>query len=199
MTARLQWPDGWPRTPADQRRKAPYKTGIGASARALEAELRLMGAANVVISTCLPARQDGLPRAGEPEPDDPGVAVYWTLGGKSHAMACDVWTRVRDNLRAVGLSIEALRGLGRWGATQVVHRAFSGFAALPAGPARVVEEWARQRLRMPPEGPVPFELRHYEERYRSLVQLYHPDKNDGEDLGTYDLNRAIAHVRERMR
>ena len=36
-------------------------------------------------------------------------------------------------MAAVAHSIKAIRALSRWGATEVVERAFAGFTALPAG------------------------------------------------------------------
>lgn len=46
-------------------------------------------------------------------------------------MACDKWTSVGDNMRAIGLAVEALRQLKRCGASEILDRAFMGFAALP--------------------------------------------------------------------
>src|SRR3546814_19053229 len=46
--------------------------------------------------------------------------------------ACDRWDTVRDNVRAIGKTIEAIRGIERWGASDMMERAFSAFEALPA-------------------------------------------------------------------
>jgi hypothetical protein len=46
-------------------------------------------------------------------------------------MACDKWVSVGENMRALGLAIEALRQLKRCGASEILDRAFQGFAALP--------------------------------------------------------------------
>lgn len=51
------------------------------------------------------------PHSKAKEPDDPGVAVYWTMDGQPQVMACDKWDLVRFNLRAVGLAM-ALREIG---------------------------------------------------------------------------------------
>jgi hypothetical protein len=94
-------------------------------------ELDLLGARNVLISSDLQTRADGLPRASQRQPDDPGVAVYFTLDGEQQCIPCDKWDNVEQNLRAVALTIEALRGLDRWGAKEMVRAAFRGFKALP--------------------------------------------------------------------
>lgn len=193
----LQWPSGWPRTPAAERRRARFGTNFGAAVRGLEAELRLMGATNVVVSTGLKTGQDGWPRSG-PEPDDPGVAVYWTIfsigsGAKQSAIACDAWDRVRDNLHAVELSVAAIRGLSRWGATEIVRRAFSGFAALPPGSSG--EEWWRVVLDVG-RGAT---LARCESNYVALAKLLHPDVPGGSKERMQGLNAAIAAAREALK
>jgi len=192
----LQWPAGWPRTKPGHRQRASFRTGLGAAARGLEAELRLMGATNVVISTGVPPRRDGLPRSGY-EPDDPGVAVYWTCldvegRPKQYAIACDVWDRVRDNLHAVELSVEALRGLARWGASEIVHRAFTGFAALPPAPD---DEWWREVLDVWADST----LARCESNYIALSKLLHPDVPGGSTEGMQRLNAAIEAARKALK
>lgn len=138
----LAWPVGWPRTPDGARRRAPYTFGqprriyqsgaADAPARDfLLDELRRLGARNVVLSTNVELRQDGLPYARRRTPDDPGVAVYFTLDGESRCIPCDRWDRVADNLYAVARTISALRQLDRDGTHRMVSAAFSGFKALP--------------------------------------------------------------------
>ena len=38
----------------------------------------------------------------------------------SRAIACDKWDSIRDNLHAVAKTIEALRGIDRWGTGEMV-------------------------------------------------------------------------------
>ncbi|MCC5608930.1 hypothetical protein LC612_19610 [Nostoc sp. CHAB 5834] len=71
-----------------------------------------MGAKNIIISSNVPTRQDGLPYARHKEPDDPGVAVYFKIKDKNYALCCvgiarlrHRWLKVRHNLRAIGLHI----------------------------------------------------------------------------------------------
>jgi hypothetical protein len=95
-------------------------------------EIRKLGSKQVVISSNLELRNDGLPRASQRAPTDQGVAVYFNLNGRSQCFPCDRWTTVEHNLWAIAKSIEALRGLERWGAKTMVDAAFRGFQALPA-------------------------------------------------------------------
>lgn len=67
--------------------------------------------------------------------DDPGIAVWFEYKRLERVLACDRWYRPEENLRAIAKSIEAMRGLERWGVADVMERVFTGFAtALPAGP-----------------------------------------------------------------
>lgn len=131
----LQWPAGWKRT--TYRRSAPYRTNLTTARDHLLSELRLLGARSVVISSNLPVRLDGLPMAGaRPQNGDPGVAVYWTQfhlqKSEPRAIACDKWLKVEANMRAIGLSIAAMRAIERCGTSEILDRIFTGFAQLPA-------------------------------------------------------------------
>lgn len=130
----LAWPDGWPRTPETQRqRNSPFKVESNKCRRELMDELRRLGASNVVISSDVPVRQDGSPYADAARRiiRNPGVALYFTLNGRQMVMARDKFERVEDNLRSIGLAIEAIRAVERHGGATMMERAFAGFAALP--------------------------------------------------------------------
>lgn len=152
----LEWPQGWPRTA--NRRQAKFgknethRSGSDASItwkslrpitineaiRRVIGELRRFGArdGDFVISTNLTLRLDGLPRAEQRKPADPGVAVYWTAkaGDRPLVMAIDLYDQVADNLAAVAATLEAMRQIERHGGAQILERAFSGFTALPPPP-----------------------------------------------------------------
>jgi hypothetical protein len=126
----LAWPVGWRRTAV--RRKSPYKLALEHALRGLTQELRLFRAKDFVVSTNVRPQLAGLPRDAA-EPNDPGVAVYWEdLEGRPRVMGCDSWASVRGNVRAITITIGALRQIERSGASQLLERAFTGFAALPA-------------------------------------------------------------------
>ena len=131
----LQWPIGWPHTDPARRQRSRFDTSLAAARDGIVEELRLMGSPRhrVVISTNVELRRDGLPYANRRQPDDPGAAVYFLRGGKQQCIACDRWDRVEDNLQAIRKTIDALRGLERWGSSAIVDAAFQGFAALPSG------------------------------------------------------------------
>ena len=95
------------------------------------AEMDRLGAKSLVISTNLPLRNDGYPRADAARMRiaDPGVAIYFTLKGLQMAMACDRYDAPSANLRSLGLGIEAMRQLERHGGGAMMERAFAAFAA----------------------------------------------------------------------
>lgn len=130
----LTWSLIYPRTPHHKRKEAQFKVSFAVARDELLYELKLLDAFAVVISSNVPLRQDGLPLANFREPDDPGVAVYFRIRGKNndknYVLCCDRWLKVKDNMRAVGLHIAAMRGMERWGVGSV-EQAFAGYQALP--------------------------------------------------------------------
>lgn len=95
-------------------------------------ELKLLRAAKIILSTNIPLRGDGLPYATFSTPKDKGVAIYFVFKQKQMVFACDEWDRIEHNVWAIAKTIEALRGIERWGSGDMLERAFTGFAQLPA-------------------------------------------------------------------
>lgn len=127
----LQWPAGRPRTAHPSRSRFGERS-IASATASLMASLRMMRAGNAVLSTNIRLRNDGLPYSNDKPPADKGVAVYFTLKGRPMCFACDRWDKVQDNIYAVAMTIDALRGIERWGSGSMVEQAFTGFVALPA-------------------------------------------------------------------
>lgn len=173
----LTWPPGWQRTPAHQRKKGRYTIGFAKARGDVVHNLRLMGVRNhdVVISSNIPSKSNGLPYATYAEPSDPGVAIYWTTrDNECRVIACDKWRTVRENLRAVGLALEALRTLERTGSSEILNRAFTGFAALPPSG----EDW-RAVLQLYSLKKITIE--DVEGNYRALALKAHPDQGGSHD------------------
>lgn len=128
----LCWPTGWKRS--SSRKRSQFRTPFSRARYELFKELKLLGCGdwNVIISSNIPLRRDGLPYAGQANPSDPGVAVYFPLNQRPMVFACDQYVTATDNLYAITKSIEALRGIKRWGASDMMERSFTGFQALPS-------------------------------------------------------------------
>jgi hypothetical protein len=134
----LSWPPGWKRCKPGEARRSKYEVSLESAYEQLLQSLQRMGARDVVVSTNLPLRRDGLRpyMSNVSEPMDRGAAVYWVKDKAPRVMACDHWLTVRENVRAVGLTLEALRAIERAGATELLERAYTGFTALPASTRR---------------------------------------------------------------
>lgn len=185
----LQWPTGWQRTPIDGRaygrfgkqetRKRSWsdstyrskeRLSIADAVGRVRRQLASMGVVDddLVISTNLALRLDGLPRSGQPEPKDAGAAVYWqTRDGATRCMAIDRYQRVADNLAAIAATLDAMRAIERHGGAEILDRAFTGFAALPDQS----EDW-RAVLGVPAGAP----RAAVDEAYRRLRAAAHPDR-----------------------
>jgi hypothetical protein len=199
----LAWPTGWERTPAHKRTHSQFgdrryghqRTNLDAWARDhLVDQVRLLGGRGLVLSTNIELRRDGLPYANRRAPDDTGVAVYWlTRDNEWRVVACDRWKRIWENMRAIGLTLEALRGLERWGASGVLERAFQGFKVLPGSNDELAQQGWRQVLGVDDDG----DLVNAEAHYRALSKLHHPDRG-GDPARMAQLNAAIAQARREL-
>ena len=86
----LQWPDGWRRTPVDERKPSRFFYGFTDSLSSVLDEFRKIGAENVVVTSDLPTRRDGRPYAsGRAETGDSGIAVWFVLQGQERVWACE--------------------------------------------------------------------------------------------------------------
>jgi hypothetical protein len=127
----------WPGavTPASRRRsRSTFRVSAGSTLSELEEELGRHGVRDAYLEVDVherDVRQDGRLRA-DASPRSPGVVLYCThptqgalrFAADSH----DVW---HHNVRAILLTLEALRSVERYGAVQDAQQ-FRGFKALPA-------------------------------------------------------------------
>ena len=205
----LNWPPGWKR--CTSRTRAKFRTGrpgyvdngyggtmyrsassltIEQGTRRVLDELKRFGIPdwNVIISTNLQLRQDGLPRSSQRAPADPGVAVYWKEGKQERCIAVDRYDRVQDNLAAIAATLEAMRAIERHGGAEILDRAFTGFAALPS------PEQAWQVLGVGAHA-TPEEV---ERAYRLLASKHHPDRG-GDSSQMARINAARDQLLEDLR
>ncbi len=160
---RLNWPAGFSRTPKAERQRAAFGRSnpvaapgsfrgkvsmtIAAAVSRLTEELdrftkagRGWRTTEVVITADVPVLARGDFRSQGPEPDDRGAALWFELDGREVVLCCDKWDRVADNITAIAKTLEAMRGLERWGVSET-ERAFTGFAALPAPGESTSRTW----------------------------------------------------------
>jgi hypothetical protein len=162
----LVWPAHIKRTMRPQPDR--FRVGLAQARDELYDELESMGVRNVVISSNMKLNLNGQPSANQPRNQDEAVAVYFDRKGKELCIACDKFDNYAGNLRAIGKTIEALRGLERWGTSEMVDAAFTGYAALPAS-ASGESCWAVLGVRT---GASQIEI---EAAYREQAKRQHPD------------------------
>jgi hypothetical protein len=126
----LTWPAGRARFRSPQISR--FRAQLGAAIKDVQGEVSRLGGTDLIISSNLALRRDGMPYASGGRPSDQGVAVYFNYKKRPMCFACDRWKNIEDNMHAIGKTIDALRGIERWGSGQMVEQAFTGFAALPA-------------------------------------------------------------------
>ena len=124
----------WPRPFTKNRTRARFSRNYQDTIDLLEKELWRLGAKNVVLQMALTNEQirlDGKPRAGA-QPSHPGVILCFVGHGKLGAMQypCDRFDHWQDNVRAIALSLEALRMVDRYGVTSSGEQ-YTGWSKLP--------------------------------------------------------------------
>jgi hypothetical protein len=169
----LAWPVGFPRS--DFRQVASFKVSLAGALDDLYNELDRMDASAIVISSNMQTRLDGRPLAKQARIEDPGVALYFQRNGRQVCIPCDKWDTVVGNVRAIGLTVAALRSLERWGAKDLVDAAFVGFEALPAhaGAQHGASDWW-QVLGVPRDSSIDEIRRIWKQRLREA----HPEDHE---------------------
>jgi len=126
----LYWPVGYKRSA--KRIDSRFKTTMDQAQQFLRSEIKRLSGTGLVVSTNIPLRKDGMMYSDwmGRKIDDPGVAIYFKYKGKDVSMCCDQYSRIWENVYALAKGIEALRGMERWGVSEFLDRAFTGFKAL---------------------------------------------------------------------
>jgi len=189
----LHWPEGWPRTPEGKRKQSSsFQVEVGKAINELYDELERLGAKDIVLSSNLTLNTMHRPYAKQRTPDDPGIAVYFTLKEKQMVMARDGFCDWRDNIRSLGLAVEAFRALHRHGGAHMMERAFTGFAALPEPGDAGCRSW-REFLCVGNSATI----QEVETQYRHLRSKHHPDK--GGDAAEFQaIQRAVEQARSEL-
>lgn len=174
----LYWPDGWKRTTSWDRKSSKFKSSFAVARDEVLREVeRLRGwtrkGNEPILSTNIRLRQDGLPYASEREPEDSGVAIYFEYKKQQMCFACDKYKKVWENFVAIRKTIEAIRGIERWGASDMMEKAFQGFVALPSNDLNWWETLGVSR-----------ESSHHEIEwaYKQLRSKHHPDRGGNTDI-----------------
>ena len=161
-------------TPSYQQKRSPFRAKYAMTLDLLETELGHLRAKDILIQAYFcreDIRNDGWPRSNA-RPQKPGVVVTFHKGGAAMSFPCDRFDGWEDNLRAIALSLQALRMVDRYGVTGN-NEQYRGFAALP--PKSDTRAAALQFLNRVTGLPVPQIQSDPQGAYRLAARACHPD------------------------
>lgn len=193
----LYWPDGWKRTERWDKQNSKFRSSFAVARDELLQEIarlqgRLFHGSEPILSTNVALRQDGLPMANQRDPNDSGVAVYFEYRKKPMVFACDKYDRVWENMVAIRKTIEAIRGMERWGASDMMERAFQGFTALEHSKPKTWRE-----VLFPNGCPSVVSIATVKTHYRQLAWTAHPDRG-GSNEAMAELNVALEQAENEL-
>lgn len=190
--------ESWPGQKTRNRKKAPFGVTYARMLDDLERELKHLGARDIVIQAYFrreDIRNDGWPRSSAPKPTDPGVIVGFTKAkGEEISFPCDTYLNYESNLRAITLTLTALRAIDRYGVTQHGEQ-YKGWAKLPPAPDRMNKGDALQFIVLH-TGIFPSTRELLQEAYRVAARKLHPDTANGSDGQFIMLGKAKATIEE---
>lgn len=126
----------WPQPETRSRKVSQFRALWSETLDLLARELRMLNARNVVLQAFASERDiriDGQLRS-DGRPFKPGVILSFETKDGPISMPCDTYTHWQDNVRAIALSLEALRAVNRYGVAKVGEQ-YRGWKALPPAPA----------------------------------------------------------------
>ncbi|SNZ18222.1 hypothetical protein SAMN06269185_3299 [Natronoarchaeum philippinense] len=188
----IDWPADFARTPTGEReRNRKYDVTLAQALDDLEAELDRLGVDDWRLSTAAQQRQRDQRPYSRANPDDPGVVVRWSMDGNQYAVACDRYTKLRDNVRTVGLYIHEKRKMEQR-PVETGESEFANARLPPADDEDVIEatEPPHEILGVAPDAP--------DEVVRAVARRLsadlHPDTGDG-DVEKY---KRVQEAKEAM-
>jgi len=198
----------WPRAfTKERKRNAPFHTrrhvpssmgGSGYFVRAdipfervvrdLANEIERHGGTRVIIQLALPPaqiRRDGLPYSTA-RPEHPGVIVAFEGEYGPVKMPCDAFMDWKDNLRAISVTLEHLRGVDRYGVTSMGEQ-YRGWTALPPAPGEdrmTFDEAAEELYKYAPFVAISWiqtDVEAFKSAHRLARQKAHPDAGGSDE------------------
>jgi hypothetical protein len=183
----LQWSGPTTKT----RKEAAFRSTWVQTLDLLEYELGKLRARDVVIQIEDPngirgIRNDGSIRLLDQKyfPSKAGVILMFESPKGNISMPCDRYDCWRDNLRAIALSLEALRAVDRYGVTRG-NEQYRGWAQLPATNGKMTRQDAIQIIALVVNADPTSLSDHWESIGEAMIKrakkLMHPDAGDQSD------------------
>jgi hypothetical protein len=190
----IDWPgkklESW------KRRDGRFKAAYAKTLDVLERELAHLRAKDIVIQAYFDRssiRNDGWPKSSA-RPSEPGVVVSFIGKAGEMAFPCDTYTDWEDNLRAIALSLEALRTVDRYGVTQHGEQ-YKGWAKLPPAPEKMSVQDALAFIALQ-TGIHVTSAEGLRDAYRMAAKNVHPDSSNGSNDQFVLLGKAKAALEE---
>lgn len=193
----------WPGEKTRGRKRSPFGIKYAQLLNYLERELRHLSARDIVIQAFLDSddiRNDGWPRSNA-RFREPGIILsFRAREGEEIAFPCDTYKDWESNLRAICLTLSALRAIDRYGVTKRSEQ-YTGWKRLGAPNQEQVrdERWALEHLAhlagVEP-GTIRGNASALDLAYRTAARRTHPDTGGNTDAFQL-LQSAIAILRGR--
>lgn len=167
----------------------------------LAREIEHLGGSDVVIEVDVPERgirNDGMLRADAKAATPAVVVAFESKHGPMLYRSDRYVGRYYDqgpdwqqNVRAVTLTLEALRAVDRYGATETGQQ-YAGFKALPAGRAMPASHMTRDQAAEIIRGHGPVDSPSLEASWKAARAATHPDRNGGEQAAWDRVEEAAS-------
>jgi hypothetical protein len=187
-----QWP-GTP-TPSWRRKNATFRATYIQTLDLLEDELQKLKAKEILIQAYFTRdqlRNDSWPKTNA-SPRDVGVILSFDSPKGPLSFPCDNFTAFDDNLRAIGLALQALRAVDRYGVTKG-NEQYKGWAQI-APPSDIPKPGDAAVLFEQLSGIAAADIFHspdqFQAAYRLAVKKAHPDAPGGSNEAFLKLSRA---------
>lgn len=186
----------WPGKQTTSRKDSLFSAKYSDTLDLLEKELRHINAREILIQTYLERgqiRNDGWPKSNATRPINPGVILTFVRNGKTISMPCDRYRDWECNLRAIALSLKALRDVDRYGVTTGGEQ-YRGWEALPPPQPKVVDELHEAAKVISRYSDISVEQiinrQRTQEAIRAAIIRAHPDKEGGSTEAFQAVNEA---------
>lgn len=198
-----QWPKGVERT--KEQKYSPFRASWSTTVEELARELRMLRADSIVLQMEFePGQQrlDGLPYANAKV--GASLVLSYEVDSERFMYPADTYLHWHDNLRAIALTLRALRAVDRYGVSKQGQQ-YSGWKAIPANVDEQVtpEEAAIVLLRTAGLEPNDLAVRSMIEEndqrrevYRTAARYSHPDRPGGTEAGFQRIQHAMLVLNE---
>lgn len=97
--------------PSARERTSKFDVTLNTAISDIETEMDRLEVDDWRLDTAMDhqSQDPNYPYASQPEPEDSGVVLRWSMDGDQFAIACDRWVKVRDNAREIGLYVKEKR------------------------------------------------------------------------------------------